>query len=592
MDSTNLYHNANAGVRVQSRPSSIYISQRMPQTPLAPSLQYSRPPMHAKSSSQKISHPSSDSKILPPINSYNMSSIGSDGSPVINGSSDGQVNGGGSAGNSMPGSNAPTPLTVHTPVSTSSSIHADPSAFSSQQQQATNGLGMAPYQQQNTMYSTAPPSATTPQSANGMNSAFSAVSSPFDQAYGRMYPTASPSSTMPPSQSAYATTMAPAQNAYASAEAYRQVQGQNGNLPRINAAPTEQAFYQQQQQQQQQQLRQQQQQLAMAQQQEGEPVHVVGQQGRRGVLPTAGDKPPPVGGAKFIVPPKDKEGRFPCPFCQKTYQHAKHLKRHNLRHTGDRPYTCKLCKDTFSRSDILKRHFQKCSIRRGVPSDTDHLEGSRAHQQRNNRLSLSQQLASSNISPDAQSYLGSAGSSSQNPYQPPLMNGISNFLQNQGQAQPFDQDTMEAISNRSSRANSIMRPQGLENGQAVSAYQENFQQQSMAGLQPGTVSYALPSGSSAYPYGPVVTTSDANSAYKSAPGDSANALFNGQHPQMMGMALTAQQAAAWGIQAGVQNGIQNSGQNGAQGGMQNGMQNAGAGYPSNGTASSQQQPPP
>ncbi|KAF8537929.1 hypothetical protein BDD12DRAFT_688740, partial [Trichophaea hybrida] len=57
-----------------------------------------------------------------------------------------------------------------------------------------------------------------------------------------------------------------------------------------------------------------------------------------------------------ITPKKDKDGKFPCGECSKTYLHAKHLKRHMLRHTGIRPYECGLCGDNFSRSDILKRH--------------------------------------------------------------------------------------------------------------------------------------------------------------------------------------------------------------------------------------------
>ncbi|KAF3906328.1 hypothetical protein ABW20_dc0103682 [Dactylellina cionopaga] len=80
-----------------------------------------------------------------------------------------------------------------------------------------------------------------------------------------------------------------------------------------------------------------------------------------------------------VAPPtKDANGKFPCPYCNKTYLHAKHLKRHLLRHTGDRPYQCPLCKDCFSRSDILKRHFQKCSIRRGNPTNATHLSQTHA----------------------------------------------------------------------------------------------------------------------------------------------------------------------------------------------------------------------
>ncbi|KAJ4414621.1 hypothetical protein N0V82_007804 [Gnomoniopsis sp. IMI 355080] len=118
-------------------------------------------------------------------------------------------------------------------------------------------------------------------------------------------------------------------------------------------------------------------------QESDQPTHVVGSQGRRGILPSAPGRPaPPAPGsaaAKAQVPQKDADGKFPCPHCTKTYLHAKHLKRHMLRHTGDRPYMCVLCRDTFSRSDILKRHFQKCSIRRGNPTGVSHLSHPAAH---------------------------------------------------------------------------------------------------------------------------------------------------------------------------------------------------------------------
>jgi hypothetical protein len=64
-------------------------------------------------------------------------------------------------------------------------------------------------------------------------------------------------------------------------------------------------------------------------QREQEPTHVVGQQGRRGILPSAAGRPTPNG--KMAIPPKNEEGKFPCPHCTKTYLHAKHLKRHMLR---------------------------------------------------------------------------------------------------------------------------------------------------------------------------------------------------------------------------------------------------------------------
>ncbi|MCJ1474751.1 hypothetical protein MMC13_003411 [Lambiella insularis] len=73
------------------------------------------------------------------------------------------------------------------------------------------------------------------------------------------------------------------------------------------------------------------------------------------------------------IPVKEAGRKFSCPNCNKTYLHAKHLKRHMWRHTGDRPYMCMFCTSTFSRSDILKRHFQKCSMRRGNPTGASHL---------------------------------------------------------------------------------------------------------------------------------------------------------------------------------------------------------------------------
>lgn len=66
------------------------------------------------------------------------------------------------------------------------------------------------------------------------------------------------------------------------------------------------------------------------------PTHVVGSQGRRGILPSAPGRPnPPAQGStqasKSMIPQKDADGKFPCPHCSKTYLHAKHLKRHLLR---------------------------------------------------------------------------------------------------------------------------------------------------------------------------------------------------------------------------------------------------------------------
>ncbi|KAH7328172.1 fungal-specific transcription factor domain-containing protein [Stachybotrys elegans] len=184
--------------------------------------------------------------------------------------------------------------------------------------------------------------------------------------------------------------------------------------------------------------------------QEGEqPTHVVGSQGRRGILPSAPGRPAaPAAGTNpknTVVPVKDADGKFPCPHCTKTYLHAKHLKRHLLRHTGDRPYMCVLCRDTFSRSDILKRHFQKCSIRRGNPTGASHLSHPQAHVKKNAQ---------------AQKPLGNEGDLNH-------LNGLSN-MPGDGMVHPFGMvpvsdgmNNMPGDQNQLSRSGSMNR---IDNG--------------------------------------------------------------------------------------------------------------------------------
>jgi len=71
--------------------------------------------------------------------------------------------------------------------------------------------------------------------------------------------------------------------------------------------------------------------------QEPEPLHVVGQQGRRGVLPTHPGRPTPAVGKAITNPNKNAEGKYECPHCNKTYLHLKHLKRHLLRRKSPMP---------------------------------------------------------------------------------------------------------------------------------------------------------------------------------------------------------------------------------------------------------------
>ncbi|KAE9983532.1 hypothetical protein EG328_009872 [Venturia inaequalis] len=259
--------------------------------------------------------------------------------------------------------------------------------------------------------------------------------------------------------------------------------------------------------------------------QEPEPTHVVGQQGRRGILPSAPGRAAPQAG-KTAIPTKDKDGKFPCPHCTKTYLHAKHLKRHMLRHTGDRPYQCKLCKDTFSRSDILKRHYQKCSIRRGVPNDTNHLEGSRNHLVKNNNNS---RLSNGSIGDQQHSYLNGAPQQ-QATFDPSLnshhlmMNPVNQYVQNGGVY--ANANDMAALSNRSSRANSLMSP---ANNRFDGQQQDFANQGTLAQMAPGVQAYAPTSNAYGYPV--AVTAGEMNGNHQVRAGES-NGIFKQEQPSL------------------------------------------------------------
>ncbi|KAK2791393.1 hypothetical protein FQN51_002219 [Onygenales sp. PD_10] len=155
-------------------------------------------------------------------------------------------------------------------------------------------------------------------------------------------------------------------------------------------------------------------------------TQVVGSQGRRGILPSVPGRAAAItnganGTKSTTIPAKDADGKFPCPHCNKTYLHAKHLKRHLLRHTGDRPYMCVLCKDTFSRSDILKRHFQKCSLRRGNPTGVSHLSHPHAHLKKAQAAGIVPKPVSGDVSSSVPTSNGIVGTT----FGEPPVNGVS-----------------------------------------------------------------------------------------------------------------------------------------------------------------------
>ncbi|KAK7981910.1 hypothetical protein PG988_004148 [Apiospora saccharicola] len=223
-----------------------------------------------------------------------------------------------------------------------------------------------------------------------------------------------------------------------------------------------------------------------------QPTHVVGSQGRRGILPSAPGRPAAPTGAgaskNTVIPQKDADGKFPCPHCTKTYLHAKHLKRHLLRHTGDRPYMCVLCRDTFSRSDILKRHFQKCSIRRGNPTGASHLSHPQAHVKKH---AAAQQKAQE-------------GEMNQ-------MNGL-NSMQGDNVVHPFgmvqmsdNMSNMPNDQNQLSRSSSISRMDDQQNRDRRSmtnngsVYGNDVQGTMASNINPQLASYNMPQGQNGMP---------------------------------------------------------------------------------------------
>ncbi|CAK7230397.1 hypothetical protein SEUCBS140593_007575 [Sporothrix eucalyptigena] len=244
-----------------------------------------------------------------------------------------------------------------------------------------------------------------------------------------------------------------------------------------------------------------------------QPTHVVGSQGRRGILPSAPGRPaPPAAGTvtKNQIPQKDADGKFPCPHCTKTYLHAKHLKRHLLRHTGDRPYMCVLCRDTFSRSDILKRHFQKCSIRRGNPTGVSHLSHPHAHvkksQQQQKHLAEAGDMNHMNGMGNVQ------GDGMVHPFGliPAQADGLANNIQND-QSQISRSNSMSRIDpattdpNQRNAANGPAR--GVTNGgaqgapgaaQGAQAYDQSAAYNS-AGMNPQLANYNMSTGQNGMP---------------------------------------------------------------------------------------------
>ncbi|QSS50895.1 C2H2 finger domain-containing protein [Histoplasma capsulatum var. duboisii H88] len=57
------------------------------------------------------------------------------------------------------------------------------------------------------------------------------------------------------------------------------------------------------------------------------------------------------------------EKQFKCAVCDRLFTRVDHLKRHQLRHTGIRPYSCIFCGTAFARCDNLRDHYNDCPQR-------------------------------------------------------------------------------------------------------------------------------------------------------------------------------------------------------------------------------------
>ncbi|KAJ6122086.1 hypothetical protein N7512_004551, partial [Penicillium capsulatum] len=69
----------------------------------------------------------------------------------------------------------------------------------------------------------------------------------------------------------------------------------------------------------------------------------------------------------IAMKPADKH--FRCTICQRGFTRIDHLKRHHLRHSGQKPYACIFCNEAFARCDNLRDHYNDCAQRgdRKVP---------------------------------------------------------------------------------------------------------------------------------------------------------------------------------------------------------------------------------
>ena len=54
----------------------------------------------------------------------------------------------------------------------------------------------------------------------------------------------------------------------------------------------------------------------------------------------------------------EEERRHVCQICSKAFKRADHLRKHEITHTGEKPFACEHCGKAFNRKENLKTHYK------------------------------------------------------------------------------------------------------------------------------------------------------------------------------------------------------------------------------------------